>query len=72
MSRERDARIMLTSEMAYFRALLHTRLLRTRSDRGASAVEWVVITALLVGIAIAVGAILMTTISNKATSINLG
>lgn len=62
---------MLTCEMAYFRALLHTHVLRTRSDRGASAVEWVVITALVVGIAIAVGAILMTTIENKANSINL-
>lgn len=62
---------MLTSEMAYFRALLHLHLQRTRSDRGASAVEWVVITGILVAIAIAVGAILMTTISNKATSINL-
>lgn len=63
---------MLTSEMAYFRALLHTHVLRTRSDRGASAVEWVVITGILVAIAIGVGFILEAAITNKANSINLG
>ncbi len=31
-----------------------------RSERGASAVEWVVITALLIGIALAVGAVILT------------
>jgi hypothetical protein len=35
-------------------------------------VEWVVITALLVGIAVAVGAILLNTITDKADSIDLG
>ena len=63
---------MLSNELPYFRALLHTHLLRARSDRGASAVEWVVITALLVGIALAVGAILLRTVRNKANSIDLG
>lgn len=42
-----------------------------RNDDGVSAVEWVVITALLVGIALAVGKILMDTIKGKADSINL-
>lgn len=52
--------------------MLGARLDRARDDeRGASAVEWVVITALLVGIAAAVGAILLNTIESKATSINL-
>ena len=41
-------------------------------ETGASAVEWVVITALLVGIAVAVGAILLNTITDKANSIDLG
>lgn len=48
--------------------IVHAR----RAETGASAVEWVVITALLVGIAVAVGAILLNTITDKADSIDLG
>jgi hypothetical protein len=40
-------------------------------DRGASVVEWVIISALLVGIAVAVGAILLNTLTEKANSIDL-
>lgn len=40
-------------------------------DRGASVVEWVVISALLVGIAAAVGAILLERLKDKAQTINL-
>jgi hypothetical protein len=43
----------------------------TPSDRGASVVEWVIISALVVGIAVAVGAILLTKLRDKATSIDL-
>jgi Flp pilus assembly pilin Flp len=43
-----------------------------RSERGASAVEWVLITALLIGVAIAVGAIILTRLTAKANSIDLG
>lgn len=43
-----------------------------RSEAGASAVEWVVITAILVAIAVAVGVILTQTITDKADSIDLG
>lgn len=42
-----------------------------RSDRGASAVEWVVITATIVGIAVAVGAILFATIQGSAEQIQV-
>lgn len=63
---------MFTTEAAYFRALLHSHLTRARSDSGASAVEWVVITAILVGIAIGLGVTLKNLIDNKAASINLG
>jgi Flp pilus assembly pilin Flp len=42
------------------------------SERGASAVEWVLITALLIGVAIAVGAIILTRLTAKANSIDLG
>lgn len=40
-------------------------------DRGASVVEWVIISALVVGIAVAVGAILLAKLRDKAQSINL-
>lgn len=45
---------------------------RDLRDAGASVVEWVIITALLVGMAAAIGAILLTKVSDKANSINLG
>lgn len=40
-------------------------------ERGATAVEWVVITAILVAIALAVGVTLNEVIGGKAKSINL-
>ncbi|MFG2002509.1 hypothetical protein ACGFNU_25470 [Spirillospora sp. NPDC048911] len=60
--------------IAYLRALLGVRLDRARAetDRGASAIEWAIITALLAGIAIAVGAIIIKKVSDKANSINTG
>ena len=47
------------------------RVVRGPRDRGASVVEWVVISALLVGIAAAVGAVLLNKLKAKADSINL-
>jgi hypothetical protein len=47
------------------------RSLDTVRDRGASVVEWVIISALLVGIAVAVGGVLLTKLRTKADSINL-
>lgn len=41
-----------------------------RNEIGASAVEWVVITALLIGIAVAVGAIILQKLKSKADSLN--
>ena len=52
------------------RALARTR--DTRRDVGASVIEWVIITALLVAMAIAVGTIIVQKITNKANSLNLG
>jgi hypothetical protein len=40
-------------------------------ERGASVVEWVIISALVVGIAVAVGAIMLTKLRDKANSIDL-
>lgn len=58
-------------ELSFLKLLLDVRLDRVRSERGASAVEWVVITAMLVAIAGAVYLILDQTIQNKARDINL-
>jgi len=64
---------MSTQHLTLLTTLVRGRLARARSaETGASAVEWVVITALLVGIAVAVGAILLNTITDKADSIDLG
>lgn len=41
-------------------------------DRGASIVEWVIIVAVLAGLAIAVGAIIVSKVTAKANGINLG
>lgn len=53
-------------------ALMLGARLRGRDERGASAVEWVVITALLIGIATVVGGILFSTIQDGAEGIELG
>jgi Flp pilus assembly pilin Flp len=68
--------IMLNSTnqtVVLLRVLLVGRIQRTRrSERGASAVEWVLISALLIGVAIAVGAIIMAKLTGKANNLNLG
>ncbi|WP_433328991.1 hypothetical protein [Spirillospora sp. CA-294931] len=61
--------------IAYLRALLDTRLARMKEeehDRGASAIEWAIITAIIAGIAIAIGAVIATKIQDKANSIKTG
>lgn len=55
------------------RVLIGARIDRARtSEKGVSAVEWVLISALLAGIAIAVGAILYKKLTGKADGLNLG
>ena len=50
--------------------MLQVRVHRARSaQRGASAVEWVVIAAIVVGICIAVGLIIQRALENKAGDI---
>lgn len=59
-------------QLQFLLTMLDARIARVRRDEhGASAVEWVVITAILVGIAVAIGATLKTLIEGKANSINL-
>ena len=48
---------------------LDGRLARTRREEGASAVEWVIIAAIVVGICIAVGGILMNALRGKAEDV---
>jgi Flp pilus assembly pilin Flp len=49
--------------------MLDARRLRAREERGASAVEWVIIAAIVVAICIGVAAILKTALEGKATDI---
>jgi len=41
-------------------------------DRGASAIEWVIISALLIGIVAVVGTIILNKLTDKANSLELG
>jgi Flp pilus assembly pilin Flp len=62
--------------VVYLRAQLAARLHRLRSEadrsRGASAIEWAIITGILAAIAIAVGAIIKSKVSSAANSISTG
>lgn len=60
-------------ELRLLKIMLDARFDRARnaSERGATAVEWVVITAILVAIATAIGLTLSNLIKGKADSINL-
>lgn len=49
--------------------LLLGRLQKARGERGASAVEWVIIAAIVVGIALTVGTILMGALEGEANEI---
>ena len=49
--------------------MLESRLVRARREDGASAVEWVIIAAIVVGICIAVAGILRNALVGKANDI---
>ncbi|UED86118.1 hypothetical protein [Streptomyces profundus] len=52
---------------------LRTRLARARSgelDRGASAIEWVIIAAVVVGIVAGVAAVIMNALDDRAESVS--
>jgi hypothetical protein len=62
-------------ELAYVRAFAGTRIARLndaskRRDLGASAIELAIITAILVGLAVAVLVIINTIVTNRANEIN--
>ena len=59
-------------DVTFLKIFLEGRLDRARrSERGASAVEWVIITAVLVTICVGIGAIILNKINSKANSINI-
>ena len=58
-----------TNQLTFLSIMLAGRL-AARGERGATAVEWVVITALLIVIAVTVGGIILTKLQNKANSLN--
>jgi hypothetical protein len=62
----------LTALTILLRGRLAAQQRRRQSEAGASAVEWVVITAILVSVTIAVGLILTNKIKGKAEGIDLG
>ena len=63
----------MNQTIVYLRTVFAGRIAHARrSQRGASAVEWVLISALLIGIAIAVGAIILAKLTGKANDLDLG
>ncbi len=50
--------------------MLESRLTRARREEGASAVEWVIIAAIVVGICIAVAGILRNALVGKANDVS--
>ena len=57
----------------FVRAMLAARIQRARRlEGGASALEWVLISALLIGVALAVGKIILDKLTQKANDLDLG
>jgi Flp pilus assembly pilin Flp len=60
-----------TSPVGFLMLVLETRTRHARQqERGASAVEWVVISAILVTVVIAVGLLLTTALRGKAQDVS--
>jgi hypothetical protein len=79
MSTPRPCRLNPSTPAGYAELLIRSRIDRAiarnedeRREVGASVVEWVIITALLVTLAIGVGAVIVKAVQDKADSINLG
>ncbi|MGW4637661.1 hypothetical protein ACWEN6_03990 [Sphaerisporangium sp. NPDC004334] len=56
---------------AYLIAVLHVRLDRARNapSRGASAVEWVIITAIIAGVALGLATLIKTLVTQRQAEI---
>lgn len=57
------------SPIGFLLTVLDVRMRRVREERGASAVEWVIIAAIVVGICIAVAAVLRAALTGEASEI---
>jgi Flp pilus assembly pilin Flp len=55
----------------YMRALLADRVMRARTapSRGASAVEWVIITAIIAGVALTLATLIQSLVTSKSSEI---
>lgn len=62
--------------VVYLRAAFAARLARLRAEeersKGASAIEWAIITAILALLAITIGAVITKKVTDKANTINTG
>jgi len=63
---------LIAFTVAFFRTQVDGMRDRARSDRGASAVEWVVIAAICVLAALAIGAAVMAVVSANKAKIQQG
>ena len=57
------------SPIGYLFTALEVHLNRARSEKGASAVEWVIISAIVVGICIAIAAVLRSALEGEGGEI---
>jgi Flp pilus assembly pilin Flp len=57
------------SPIGFLLTVLDVHVRRARSERGASAVEWVIISAIVVGICIAIAAVLKGALESEAGDI---
>ncbi len=58
------------SPIGYLLTALEVHFNRARSEKGASAVEWVIISAIVVGICIAVAALLKVALTDEAGEVS--
>ena len=61
---------VLLTRLAFAAHVARLRQARTEHDRGASAIELAIITAILVGLAVAVLLIVTTVVTNRSNEIN--
>jgi hypothetical protein len=73
MKGRRTVNLSPTTPAGWLLLSVRNRIDRARQtpDRGASAIEWVIITAVLVGLAAAIGLIIYNLVKDKADTIEI-
>ncbi|KAA1427203.1 Flp family type IVb pilin [Nocardioides antri] len=62
----------MSPELQYLWIMARGHLARARDDeRGVSAVEWVIITAVLIALAVGVGVVISSEVNDKANTISI-